>query len=97
MCVCVCFCVFLHDNSKRNQSRNMKFKYFVVNENNSDKFDWALSDQDQGHGMTLKFFAIYCNANFRSHNSTLAQARKLILSMSVYLIIIYNFFKYRHA
>ena len=32
-------CVFLHDNSKRNRSRNMKFKYNVVNENNSDKFD----------------------------------------------------------
>ena len=35
----VCVCVFLHDNSKRNRSRNMKFKYIAVNENNSDKFD----------------------------------------------------------
>ena len=43
VCVCVCVCfhvgVFLHDNSKTNRSRNMKFKYFVVNENNSDKLD----------------------------------------------------------
>ena len=39
MSVCVSLCVFLHDNLKRNQSRNMKFKYIVVNENNSDKFD----------------------------------------------------------
>ena len=41
VCLCVCFlvCVFLHNNSKRNRARNMKFKYFVVNENNSDKID----------------------------------------------------------
>ena len=44
VCVCVCMCVFLrvcflHDNLKRNQSRNMKFKYVVVNECNLDKFD----------------------------------------------------------
>ena len=31
MCLCVFhLCVFLHDNSKRNQSRNMKFEYIVV-------------------------------------------------------------------
>ena len=50
VCVCVCTCVvcvcvpvfpcvFLQDNSKRNRSRNMKFKYIAVNENNTDKFD----------------------------------------------------------
>ena len=38
-CVCVCVCVLFHVNSKRNQSRNMKFKYTEVNENNSEKFD----------------------------------------------------------
>ena len=37
--VCVFPCVFLRDNSKRNRSRNMKFKYIVACENNSDKFD----------------------------------------------------------
>ena len=39
VCVCVCLCVFLHDNSKSNPSRNMKFEYVVVYENISDKFD----------------------------------------------------------
>ena len=47
MCVCVCVCVcvfvgvcvFLHDNSKRNQSRNMKSEYIVVYEISSDEFD----------------------------------------------------------
>ena len=35
MCIRVCVCVFVHDNSKSNPSRNMKFEY----ENISDKFD----------------------------------------------------------
>ena len=34
----VCVCESLQDNSKRNQSRNMKFEYFVVYENSLDKF-----------------------------------------------------------
>ena len=38
-CLCVCVCVFLHDSSKCNSSKNMKFEYIVVYENNSDKFD----------------------------------------------------------
>ena len=38
-CLCVCF---LHDNSKRNQSRNTKLEYIVVYENNSDDFDIEL-------------------------------------------------------
>ena len=39
VCVCACLCMFLHDNSKSNPSRNMKFDYVVVYENISDKFD----------------------------------------------------------
>ena len=39
VCVCVCLCVFLHDNSKSNRSKNMKFEYFVEYENIMDKFD----------------------------------------------------------
>ena len=31
--------VLLHDNSKRNRSKNMKLEYIVVYENSSDKFD----------------------------------------------------------
>ena len=38
MCVCVSVCVFLHDNWKRNGSRNMKFKCIVVNENNFNSY-----------------------------------------------------------
>ena len=42
MCVCVSVCVFLHDNSKRNRSGNMKLEYIVVYENSSDEFDIEL-------------------------------------------------------
>ena len=41
MCVCVCVrvSVFLHDNSRRNRSGNMKLEYIVVYENSWDEFD----------------------------------------------------------
>ena len=42
VCVFVCVCVFLHDNSKRNQFRNIKLEYIVVYENRSDEFDIGL-------------------------------------------------------
>ena len=95
VCVCVCVCVFmwvcvLHDNSKTNRSRNMKFKYFVVNENNLDKLD-------NGHCQTKVKVTIQLFEIFWSHNSTLVQARKLPLSVYVNLIIAYKFYKYRHA
>ena len=46
-CVCVCVCVSVslsvclcvHDNSKSNQSRNIKLEYIVGYENISDQFD----------------------------------------------------------
>ena len=37
--VCISVYVFLHDNSKRNRSRNMKLDYIIVYENSSDEFD----------------------------------------------------------
>ena len=42
VCMCVCVCVFLHDNSKRNRSKNTKLEYIVVYENSSDEFDIEL-------------------------------------------------------
>ena len=32
-------CVFVHDNLRRNRSRNMKLEYIVVYENSWDEFD----------------------------------------------------------
>ena len=40
--MCLCVCVFLHDNSKRNRSRNTKSEYIVAYENSSDEFDIEL-------------------------------------------------------
>ena len=38
MCVCARICGFLHNNSKSNQSRNMKFKCIALYENSSVEF-----------------------------------------------------------
>ena len=77
--VCVCLSLWLHDNSKNNGSIHLKLEHIVVYENSADKLDighclikvkvlgqvphWALSDQGQGQGVTLKFFSIYHNTN----------------------------------
>ena len=79
VCVCVCVCVCV-------------FKYIVVFENNSDKFHIGTCQTKVKDMVRLlnvsPFTAIQ---TVRSYNSTLVQARKLILSVYVYLIIIYNF------
>ena len=44
----------------------MKREHLVAYENSSDEFDIGhcpLSNQDQGHGLTLKIFSIYHNTN----------------------------------
>ena len=64
VCFCVCVCVCVHDNSKNNGSIDLKLQHSVVYKNNFGRVRyWALSDQGQGHSMTLKFFSIYHNTN----------------------------------
>ena len=36
------WCLFLHENSKRNRSRNTKLEYVILYENNLDEFDIEL-------------------------------------------------------
>ena len=102
VCVCVrpclCVCVFLHDNSKRNRSRNTKSEYIVAYENSSDEFDIEL------HRIKVKvtvgvqkFFPFTTIQTVRSYSSTLAQARNLILSMYLHLILIYKIYECCHA
>ena len=95
MFVCVCVCVFLHDNSKRNRSRNTKLKYIVVYENSSDEFDIELHLIKVQVTVGLQKFSTI--QTVRSYNSTLVQARKLILSIWVHRIVIQKIYECRHA
>ena len=98
VCLCVCVCVFLHDNSKRNRSRNTKLEYIVEYENSSDEFDielrWIKVKVMVG---VQKFSPFTTIQTVRSYSSTLVQARNLILSMYLHLILIYKIYKCRHA
>ena len=94
----VCVCVFLHDNSKRNRSRNTKLEYFVVYENSSDEFDIELRRIKVKVTVGVqKIFPFTTIQTVRSYSSTLVQARNLILSMYLYLILIYKIYECRHA
>ena len=71
----------------------MKLEYSVVYENSSDEFDiehhWIKVKVTVG----LQIFAPFkTKQTVKSYNSTLVQARKLILSMLVHLIVIYKNF-----
>ena len=39
VCLCVCLSVFVHDNSKNNDSIHLKLEHIVVYGNSSDEFD----------------------------------------------------------
>ena len=98
VCVCVCVCVFLHDNSKRNRSRNTKLEYIVEYENNSDEFDIELRRMKVKVTVGVQKFSPFTTIQtVRSYSSTLVQARNLILSMYLHLILIYKIYKCRHA
>ena len=100
VCVClrVCVCVLLHDNSKRNRSRNTKLEYIVVYENSWDEFDIELRRIKVKVTVGIpKFSTITTIQTVRSYSSTLIQARNLILSMYVHLILIYKIYECCHA
>ena len=64
MFVCEFLCVLMHDNSKRNPSRNMKCEHIVVYENNSDKFDIGnCRIKFKVTERSSKIFPIYGNTN----------------------------------
>ena len=70
----------------------MKFKLIVVHENNSHNFDIGHSRTNfKVTARLLHFSPFTAIQNVRSHNSTYVQARKLLSSVYVYLIIIYKF------
>ena len=93
VCPCVCVCVFLHDNSKRNRSRNTKSEYIVVYE-----FDIELHRIKVKVTVGVQKFSPFTTIQtVRSYSSTLVQARNLILSIYLHLILIYKIYECRHA
>ena len=75
----------------------MKLEYIVLYENSSDKFDI------EHHRIKVKvtvglqkFSPFTIIQTVRSYNSTLVQARKLIVSMYVHLIVLYKIYEYCH-
>ena len=98
VCVCLCVCVFLHDNSKRNRSRNTKLDYIVVYENSSVEFDIELRRIKVKVTVGVQKFSPFTTIQtVRSYSSTLVQARNLILSIYLHLILIYKIYECRHA
>ena len=98
VCVCVFVCVFLQDNSKRNRSRNTKSEYTVVYENSSDEFDIELHRIKVKVTVGVQKFSPFTTIQtVRSYSSTLVQARNLILSIYLHLILIYKIYECRHA
>ena len=98
LCLCVCVCVFLHDDSKRNRSRNTKSEYIVVYENSSDDFDIEFHRIKVKVTIGVQKFSPFTKIQtVRSYISTLVQARNLILSSYLHLILIYKINECRHA
>ena len=78
----------------------MKFKYIAVHvyENDSDNFDiWHRRTKVKVMVRLWNFSPFTAIQTVRSHNATLVQATKLILSMYAYLVKVNKFYKYRHA
>ena len=76
----------------------MKFKYSVVYENSSDKFDighYQIKVKVTAGVQTV--FPFTAIQTVRSYNSTLVQARRLILSIYVHLKLLYKIYEYHHA
>ena len=96
--VCVCVCVFLHDNSKRKRSRNTKLEYIVVYENTLDEFDIELRRIKVRVTVGVQKFSPFTTIQtVRTYSSTLVQARNLILSIYLHLILIYKIYECRYA
>ena len=76
----------------------MELEHNVVCKNSSDKFNieyhWIKVKVTVG---LQKFSPFTTIQTVRSYNSTLVQARKLILSKHVHLIVIYKIYECHHA
>ena len=91
-------CAFLHDNSKRNRSKKSKLEFIVLYENNPDEFDIKLHRIKVKVTVGIQNFSLFSTMqSVKSYSSSLVQARNLILSMYVHLVLIYKIYECRHA
>ena len=71
----------------------MKFEYTVEYENSSDEFDIELCPIKVKVTVAVQKFSRFTTVQtVRCYSSTLVQARNLILSRYVYLILIYKIY-----
>ena len=76
----------------------MKLEYIVVYENSSDEFNIGNCRTKAKVTARLRNFSPFtATQTIKSHNSTLVQARNLVLSMYDHMILIYKIYEYRHA
>ena len=76
----------------------MKFENIIVYQNSSDEFDIEHHRIKVKITVGLHKFSPFTTIQtVRSYNSTLVQARKLMLSKYVHLIVIYKIYEYRQA
>ena len=81
MCFRVCVCVYLHDNSKRNRSRNMKLEYIVVYENSLDEFNIELHRIKVKVTVGIQKFLLLTTIQTVRSYSSYFQAQALYLSL----------------
>ena len=72
--------------------------YIVVYENSSEEFDIELRRIKVKVTVGVQKFSLFTTIEtVRSYSSTLVQARNLILSIYVHLILIYKIYECHHA
>ena len=93
--VCVCFCTITQkeiDLGTRNS------EYIVVYENSSNEFDFELHWIKVKVTVGVQKFSPFTTIQtVRSYSSALVQARNLILSIYLHLILIYKIYECRHG
>ena len=100
--VCLSVCLSVSTITQKNKwSRILKFEYIVGCEKCSDEFDiehCPIKVKVTVCNLTVcNFFPFTTIQTVKCYISALEQDRKLLLSMFVHLILMYNIYEYRHA
>ena len=97
-CMSVHVCVFvLHYNSTNNRCRKMKFDYIVVYEKPRNNSILCIVEWRSRSRWNFEIFLHLPQYKLSGPITQLVQVRKLILSMYVYLMIIYEIYDYCYA